>query len=113
MTEHVTDTAGAPAPGRFDLDGDGRADVELVDTDGDGVVDARLEDYDGDGVADAEFYDTNGDGVPDVVVETAGGVQTISVDLDGDGEPDSVESFPVGGAAHAGGPGIGSAADRA
>lgn len=120
MTEHLHDIAGNPEPGPIDLDGDGVPDVEFVDTDGDGVVDARLEDYDGDGVADAEFYDTDGDGRPDIVVQTAGGVQTISVDLDGDGRLEVVESFPVEDAdvdaeegGPAAGPGIQSAAERA
>ncbi|GAB4085772.1 hypothetical protein GCM10028784_24020 [Myceligenerans cantabricum] len=82
-------------PGRFDLDGDGVPDVETADTNGDGVVDAQFEDYDGDGVPDLEMYDTSGDGKPDFVHDVAGGVESISLDTDGDGEEDVRDTFPA------------------
>jgi hypothetical protein len=82
-------------PGRFDLDGDGVPDVETADTTGDGLVDAQFEDYDGDGVPDLEMYDTSGDGKPDFVHDVAGGVESISVDMNGDGEDDVRDTFPA------------------
>ncbi|GAB3168903.1 hypothetical protein GCM10027059_32680 [Myceligenerans halotolerans] len=82
-------------PGKFDLDGDGVPDVETADTTGDGVVDAQFEDYDGDGVPDLEMYDTSGDGKPDFVHDVAGGVESISVDTNGDGEDDVRDTFPA------------------
>jgi len=82
-------------PGKIDLDGDGVPDIELVDTDGDGIVDAQLEDYDGDGVPETELYDADGDGKPDFVIERADGVETISVDLEGTGELEVLDSYPT------------------
>ncbi len=94
MSEFLAGREGAQV-GKIDVDGDGVPDVELVDTDGDGVVDAQLEDYDGDGVPETELYDTVGDGRPDIVVERVDGVETISVDLEGTGEMEVVDSYPV------------------
>lgn len=64
---------------KFDTDGDGEADVHLVDSDGNGRFDTVSLDTDGDGVVNATLVDTNGDGAFDL----------ISSDDDNDGSQES------------------------
>lgn len=71
-----------------DTTGDGRPDRPCVcfgvDTTGDGRTDALLADTTGDGQADSLVVDTTGDGLPDTAM--AG----VMVDISGDGKPDMV-----------------------
>lgn len=62
----------------IDLDGDGEADIAILDADHDGDIDAVALDLDGDGELGFYVVDSDHNGIPDQIL----------VDVDGDGKLD-------------------------
>jgi len=88
------DHDGVPDHIRYDLDGDGNAELVTVDDNNDGVPDTIYRDDDDNGHVEAIFHDYNHDGRFENVWRDTDGdgyIDTITDDADGDGNPEKTQ----------------------
>ena len=63
----------------LDLDGDGQADVGLIDENADGDIDTVAVDLTGAGAFDLYFVDTDHNGIPDAILYCDNGSEEVTV----------------------------------